>query len=770
MNHLFVLSCVMIAIVTTAMGERAAPRFFAVDPSILLENKAALAAGDLRMKVAVKALVKEADKALTLLAPAVTDKAKAPSSGDKHDYMTSAPYYWPDPSQADGLPYIRHDGKVNPESRSDVYDHKRIGTMAQSVETLSLAYFFTGKEVYAKQAASFLRVWFLNPATRMTPHLEFAQAIPGKNTGRGTGIIEGRNLATAADAAGLLAGSLAWTTKENDALKTWLASYLDWILTSKNGKEEGAAKNNHGTFYDSQAMRIALILGRDEFAKKIAEEAKLKRIAVQIEPDGRQPLELERETALSYSRFNLEALFELATMAECVGVDLWHFKTADGRCLSKALDFLLPYAVESTKKWPYKQAKKEQAREYALLLAHAYIVYQDPRYQQLFQSLKGMSGARIQLLSSQKKPAEPSVREIERRRVLKAADAALTIAPISITQFKAQLSEGGINDFYSNGDYWWPDPSKTNGLPYIQRDGQTNPENFLQHRMAVRNLRDAVAALAAAYQLTHNEEYATKAADLLERFFLIAQTRMAPHLSYAQAIPGVSSGRGIGIIDTLHLIEVPVAIEALTGSKAFRPELVSGLKKWFSDYVDWMITSKNGMDEACAKNNHSVAFWLQVAVFSRFTGDEVRLAECRRRYKEVFVAVQMAPDGSFPLELARTKPYAYSIFQLDNMATLCHVLSSPKDDLWSFKLQDGRSIGKAVAYLYPFLADKSKWPLKPDVQAWDGWPTRQSSLLLTGLALHEQSYIDLWKRLQPDPADPEIQRNIAITQPLIWLK
>ena len=182
-----------------------------------------------------------------------------------------------------------------------------------------------------------------------------------------------------------------------------------------------------------------------------------------------------------------------------------------------------------------------------------------------------------------------------------------------------------------------------------------------------------------------------------------------------------------------------------------------------------MLTSKNGHDEANAKNNHAVAFWLQVAAFARFTGDEARLAECRRQFKEVFVTNQMAADGSFPLELKRTKPYGYSIFQLDNMATLCQVLSTPDDSLWNFALPDGRGIRKAVAYLQPFLADKSKWPLKPDVMAWDGWPARQSSLLFAGLAFHEQKYLDLWTRLQPDPTDEEVQRNIAITQPVLWL-
>jgi hypothetical protein len=359
---------------------------------------------------------------------------------------------------------------------------------------------------------------------------------------------------------------------------------------------------------------------------------------------------------------------------------------------------------------------------------------------------------------------------IDRDRILKAAAAARDLPSISITEHRAKLSEGGPNDFYSNGDYWWPDPAKPDGLPYIQRDGQTNPDNFNHHRMAVRNLRDAVAALAAAYQITRDDRHVAKAMDLLRVFFLDPATRMNPHLNFAQAIPGRSPGRGIGIIDTLHLIEIPPAVEAMKESPAFPPEAAAGLKQWFAAYLDWMITSRNGLEEAAAKNNHSVAYWLQAAVFARFTGDGKRLAECRRQFKEVIVPAQMAADGSFPAELARTKPYAYSIFQLDNMATLCQVLSAPGDDLWHFALPDGRGIRKAVAYLQPFLADKSKWPLKPDVQAWDGWPARQPVLLFAGLALGEESWLDLWRKLPPDPADPEVQRNIAITQPLLWLQ
>jgi Alginate lyase len=358
---------------------------------------------------------------------------------------------------------------------------------------------------------------------------------------------------------------------------------------------------------------------------------------------------------------------------------------------------------------------------------------------------------------------------IDHDRILKMADEALKIAPITITKFRAAQSPGGSNDFYSNGDYWWPDPSKPDGLPYIERDGESNPSNFNAHRMAMRDLRDAVAALGAAYQLTGDERFARKAAELLRVFFLDDATRMNPRLPYVQAVPGRNDGRAAGIIDALHLIEIPQAISAMDKSPAFTPKLVAGLKRWFGDLSEWMLANKIGKQEAAAKNNHAVAFWLQIACYARLTGDEAKLAECRRQFKEVFVPNQMAANGSFPQELKRTKPYGYSIFQLDNMATLCQVLSTPKDDLWRFELPDGRGIRKAVQYLYPYLADKSKWPLKPDVQAWEDWPVRQPSLLFAGMAFDEPKYLELWKKLPPDSPNAEVRRNVAITQPVLWI-
>ncbi|MBU6409422.1 MAG: alginate lyase family protein [Verrucomicrobia bacterium] len=365
------------------------------------------------------------------------------------------------------------------------------------------------------------------------------------------------------------------------------------------------------------------------------------------------------------------------------------------------------------------------------------------------------------------------VASIDHDRILKAANAALNVAPITITAYRAKLSPGGPNDFYSNGDYWWPNPDTSNGLPFIRHDGRTYPGIFNKHRECIWQLKDAVAALGAAYKITDDDRYVKKAVQLLQVFFVDHKTRMNPNLHYAQAIPGVSNGRGIGIIDTLHLIEVPKAIEAMQKSPAFPPAVLAPLKQWFADYCAWMLASKNGHDEARAGNNHSVAFWLQVAVFSQFTGNQTNLARCRRQFEQVFLPRQMAQNGSFPRELARTKPFGYSIFQLDNMTTLCQVLSNSKIDLWNFTLPDGRNIHKAMQFLYPYLADKNKWLAdghRKDVEAWNNWPAREPCLLFAGLAFQDNQYLALWQRLNPDPANREVRRNMAITQPVLWVK
>lgn len=404
--------CLLLCASGFARAGDAAPIYFAASPGALAEAKARLAAHDESLPPALKALIRAADRALDTDPSSVVEKSKTPPSGDKHDYMSVAPYFWPDPAKSNGLPYLRHDGKVNPESRDDAFDHGRLGALAKNVETLALAYYFTGQEVYAAKAAKFLRVWFLDPATRMNPNLEFAQAVPGVNTGRGIGILEGQAVSKAADAAGLLAGSAAWTAKDQSELKVWLETYFHWLLTSRHGKDEANARNNHGSWYDVQAVELALVLGKTEVAKQICEAAKQKRIAAQINPDGRQPEELARTAAFSYSCYNLSALFTLATLAEHTGVDLWHCRLADGHyALAAALDFLIPYTTVPVKKWPYEQIKKFDRTAIAPELHQAAAVYQDPKYEKVLAEFPDMATERFQLLDPVVKKPDPGTTE-----------------------------------------------------------------------------------------------------------------------------------------------------------------------------------------------------------------------------------------------------------------------------------------------------------------------------------------------------------------------
>ena len=306
-----------------------------------------------QLSPAVKALIEDADLALQKDLVSVVQKAQAPPSGDKHDYMSLGPYWWPDTTKPDGLPYIRRDGEVNPEYRL-VGDNERIDHMVNNVSTLALAYAVSRDERYASRAIRQVRQWFLNPSTRMNPHLEYAQAIKGVNQGRGIGIIETYSFRHLIDAFVLLRQSREWTSDVDKGINSWFASYLTWLLESPNGKDEAGWKNNHGSAYDVQVSCIALYLGKKEIAKRILREVGSKRIAVQIEPDGSQPLELERTKSWGYSNMNLDALIELGLLGNRVGVDLWSFKTIDGRSIHIAVEYLLPYAV-GQKKWTWPQ-------------------------------------------------------------------------------------------------------------------------------------------------------------------------------------------------------------------------------------------------------------------------------------------------------------------------------------------------------------------------------------------------------------------------------
>ena len=352
----------------------ALPRVFSADPSVLAQSKASLAAGDVSLQPALKHVLAEADKRLKARDSSVMDKDQVPPSGDKHDYMSQAPYFWKDTNSPDGK-YVRRDGQRNPEIRG-ISDAANFGSVCSAVHTLGLAYYFTRDEKYAAKATEMTRVWFLNPVTRMNPNLNYGQGIPGETDGRPTGLIGARGLADFVDGIGLLAGSKSWTDADQKGITDWTRQYFQWLTTSKIGLGEDAASNNHGTWYDVQAVSLALFIGDTGYAQKELSQARTKRIADEIQPDGKMPRELARTLSFNYSVFNLHAEIELADLGDRAGVDLWHYQTSDGRGILKALEFMAPYA-EPGHKWTYQQIHVPNRNDLGDLLIRAVPEYPD---------------------------------------------------------------------------------------------------------------------------------------------------------------------------------------------------------------------------------------------------------------------------------------------------------------------------------------------------------------------------------------------------------
>ncbi|MGH9837602.1 MAG: alginate lyase family protein [Blastocatellia bacterium] len=394
MNPIISFSIILLFTLPSA-GWRATPRVYSLNADLLQKSRSRLKIED----TALHALRREADKALRAGSFSVTQKERTPPSGDKHDYLSLAPYWWPNPKSEDGLPYIRRDGETNPDNKRGT-DAPRIGAMAETVETLAVAYYFAGEERYAERAASLIRAWFLDPATKMNPNLRYAQAIPGRNDGRGAGLIESRHFIKVVDSAGLLGGSRAWTQKDEQALTVWFREFAGWMQTSPNGKDESEAKNNHGSWYAAQLACYALFIGDRELARKTVEGARA-RIERQIEADGKQPEELKRTRGLWYSGFNLEALMTLAEVGRKIGVDLYGYQTKDGRGIRRGLDYLTPYA-DPARKWPHQQINEMESarRELACLLLRASVAYGEPKYEELLTKhlSREAAGQRWQLL------------------------------------------------------------------------------------------------------------------------------------------------------------------------------------------------------------------------------------------------------------------------------------------------------------------------------------------------------------------------------------
>ena len=376
------------------------------------------------------------------------------------------------------------------------------------------------------------------------------------------------------------------------------------------------------------------------------------------------------------------------------------------------------------------------------------------------------------VLSVEKTHAEHSkgfnLMAIEKPRVLQKADNYLDEEPRTVTSSRCERSAGGLHDYYSEGDYWWPDPENPAG-PFIRRDGETYTDLFLDHRLVMIRLSDIVGCLTSAYLITKDERYAAHAVRHLEAWFVKNSTKMNPNLLYGQAIQGRYEGRSIGVIDTLHLTEVARGAKLLCSSSSFSVECQAQVKQWFRTYLTWINTHEYGIREKNHPNNHGVCWSLQAASFADLVGDEKILQWIREQFKSVYVQEMMDESGGFPAELARTKPYGYSLFVIDAMAGVAQVASTKENNLWMFQLSDGRGMHRGMEFIVPYIENKSSWPFPHDVMYWNEWPVRHPCLLFAGLQYQDDHYLNVWKKLEADPEIFEVKRNLPLRHPLLWV-
>ena len=350
-----------------------------LDSESLATTKSQLEQGETRLQKAYGQLILAAEKALLEGPFSVTDKSQLPPSGNKNDYASYSRYWWPDPNKVNGLPYIRRDGETYPGSQSlDASDRQRIGALGENTEALGLAYYFTGEKKYAQKVAQLLRVWFLDKATRMNPNLNHAQCRLGHNTGSKSGVLDGRIMIKALEASLLIEGSKALSNEEKQELKQWAEAYFEWLTTSELALQEAASKNNHGSYYDVQALYFALYAGKKEQAVQIAQNCYSKRILKQIQTDGSMPEEMARTRPLFYSIYNLNALFLVAHLAEKVAVDIWKTNDPSSR-LRTALDYLAPYS-NPDKSWPQPTLRATNRMDLFQILQLADRIYPTGNY------------------------------------------------------------------------------------------------------------------------------------------------------------------------------------------------------------------------------------------------------------------------------------------------------------------------------------------------------------------------------------------------------
>jgi hypothetical protein len=333
------------------------PALVNVDPAALLAIRDGIRAGQPEWQPAFRTLLGEAASYLAVTPDSVVNKTRVPPSGDKHDFFAIGNYSWPNPGTPDGMPWIRRDGHVNPDTNGPDYDKRRYVVMRIRVNALALAWFYTQEERYAARAADILRAWFIAPATRMNPNFNYSSSLPGVYDGMAIGVIEGAELVGLLDSTNLLATSRSWTPADNEALRRWFHDYTTWLIESPFGKEELRSNSNHGVWYDAQIAAFSIYSGDTVRAREAVLRGR-DRIAQQMAADGSLPQELRRNRSFNYSVYALRAFTALARCGDITGEDLWHYRTPDGRGLEKGFLFIAPY-LANEKPWTWRSLDKE---------------------------------------------------------------------------------------------------------------------------------------------------------------------------------------------------------------------------------------------------------------------------------------------------------------------------------------------------------------------------------------------------------------------------
>ncbi len=381
-----IISIIIIFLCCSGDDNRSSVRFESLlhDTRVLKQVKKDIQNNDKRRLPAYQLLINTAEEAVSAGPFSVVFDELIPPSGDKHDYASMGPYWWPNPDSIDGLPYIRRDGQVNPERIN--YDKIPMATLGETVSILALAYYFTDDERYAKKVAILLRTWFIDPDTKMNPNLNYGQFIPGRSAGRGVGIIESRVLIDIGEVLALIGQSPCWNDVDQRLLTVWYNTFLDWLLTSPIGEDESDRSNNHGTWYDNQVAYLALQTGREDIAEQYLRSIIDRRIPEQIAADGSQPHELKRTRTLSYTKFNLRALITAARLGDKLELDIWKVTNGEGGNIAAAIDFLADNAVDNGP-WPFEQITYTGNADLISLMSLARDKYDDVRYSQTLRML-----------------------------------------------------------------------------------------------------------------------------------------------------------------------------------------------------------------------------------------------------------------------------------------------------------------------------------------------------------------------------------------------